>query len=297
MPHENAHDSMPVDVPLVRRLISDQFPDWAHLPINPVESQGHDNRTFRLGETMSVRLPSADRYAASLETERLWLPRLGPHLPLPIPTPLAMGAPAHGYPWQWSINTWVIGENAALGHIDDPNQFAEDLAHFLNALQRIDAHGGPTPGRDNFFRGGDPAVYDAQTRACIDALCDVVDPRAAGEVWASALDAHRSGPDVWVHGDMAAGNLLVKGGRLSAVIDFGQLAVGDPACDVTIAWTFFSGAGRRTFRAKLSVDESTWLRGRGWGLWKALLELQRHRHANAAEAAKVMRVIDDILAD
>ena len=297
MTRESSHDSVQIDAPLVARLIADQFPDWADLPVRPVKNSGHDNGTFHLGDEMSVRLPSAQRYAAHTTTEHVWLPKLAPHLPLPIPIPLASGEPAHGYPWHWTINRWLAGENAAIGRIDDPSQFAKDLAHFLNALQTIEAKDAPAPGLDNFFRGGELSVYDDETRECIDELRDVVDPRAATAIWESSLQAKSSGPPVWVHGDVAVGNLLVERGRLCAVIDFGQLAAGDPACDVTIAWTLFTEESRETFRAELSVDEATWARGRGWGLWKALLDLRRHRPSNPAEAARAQRVINDIDSD
>jgi len=246
---------------------------------------------------MSIRIPSAHRYAQHVETERLWLPRLAPHLPLPIPTPLAIGKPAHGYPWPWSVNRWLDGENATIERIDGLSLFARDLANFLNRLRSIDTTDAPTPGPDNFYRGGDLAVYDTETRECIDELQNVVDARAVTAVWESALNATWSGPTVWLHGDVASSNLLVKDGRLSAVIDFGQLAAGDPACDLTIAWTLFSGASREEFRRSLSVDDATWSRGRGWGLWKALLELREYQRTKRVESADGRSVIDDILSD
>jgi aminoglycoside phosphotransferase (APT) family kinase protein len=297
MAQDDPCDAAPIDVDLVQRLVADQFPKWAHLPIRPVKTSGHDNRTFRLGPEMSVRIPSAHRYAAYVETEQLWLPKLAPHLPLPIPTPLALGKPAHGYPWAWSVNKWLDGESASIERVNDLSLFASDLANFLNRLRTIDAADGPSPGPDNFYRGGDLAVYDDQVRECIDELQGVVDPKAATAVWESALNAAGSGPAVWVHGDVAAGNLLVKGGRLSAVIDFGQLAVGDPACDVTIAWTFCLGASRDVFRRELSVDEATWSRGRGWGLWKALLGIRKYRRNEQFEFANARQVVDDILSE
>ena len=295
MTREDPQNAVTIDVPLVQLLVADQFPKWARLPIRPVKTSGHDNRTFRLGSEMSVRIPSAYRYAMHVETEHLWLPRLAPHLPLPIPTPLASGQPAHGYPWCLSVNSWLDGEVATIKRIDDFSMFARDLANFLNRLKTIETADGPSPGPDNLYRGGDLAVYDAETRECIDELQDVVDAKAATAVWESALDAAWSGPGVWVHGDVAAGNLLVKGGKLIAVIDFGQLATGDPACDVAIAWTLFRGASREVFRTALSSHEATWSRGRGWGLWKALLEIRKYRRTDTVEFARARQVLDDIL--
>ena len=268
---------------------------WADLPIAPVLPGGHDNRTFYLGDEMSVRLPSRDAYTAHVAIEHEWLPKLEPQLPLRIPVPLGKGEPSLDYPWPWSVNRWIEGDTASMDRIGDIVEFAKDLASFLNALQSIDATGGPRPGRHNFFRGGGLAVYDSETRQCIDLLQDVIDPDAAISIWEAAVEERSDREPVWVHGDVAAGNLLVKDGRLCGVIDFGQLAAGDPSCDVTIAWTLFSGHSREVFRAELAVDEGTWVRGRGWGLWKALLHLRDHRSHGPEEAAKAERVARDIL--
>ena len=287
----------PIDVALVRRLVAAQFPQWADLPVRPVALGGWDNRTFHLGETMTVRLPSAASYSLQVEKEQRWLPRLAPLLPLPIPVPLAMGEPAEGYPWHWSIYRWLDGEPAATGHIADPRQFATTLGQFLRALQRIDATGGPPPGSHNFHRGGSLAVYDGETRQALAALAGRIDNGLAREVWEAALSTTWDGPPVWVHGDVAAGNLLVRNGVLSAVIDFGSSAVGDPACDLYIAWTFLEGQSRDAFRAALLLDEATWARGRGWTLWKALITLAALPGTNALAASEFRRVLDEVLTD
>ncbi|PLU75165.1 aminoglycoside phosphotransferase, partial [Sinorhizobium medicae] len=139
---------MPViDAVLARRLIATQFPQWADLPVRPVEFGGWDNRTFRLGKHMTVRLPSAAHYALQVEKEQEWLPRLAPSLPLPVPVPLAMGRPGEGYPWHWSVYEWRHGEIATRAQIADLSRFATTIGEFLAALQRIDAQGGPPPGQ------------------------------------------------------------------------------------------------------------------------------------------------------
>jgi aminoglycoside phosphotransferase (APT) family kinase protein len=286
-----------INISLVRRLVAAQFPQWADLHIKPVEFGGWDNRTFHLGDEMSVRLPSAQGYAAQVEKEHLWLPRLAPLLPLPIPSPLAMGAPGEGYPWRWSVYRWIDGEVATIEHITDLHEFATTLAHFLTALQGIDPSGGPLPGAHNFYRGGPLTVYDAETRQALAALGGEIDADAAMAVWEAALDAKWQVPPVWVHGDVAVGNLLVKEGKLSAVIDFGCCSVGDPACDLVITWTFFSGQSREAFRAGLSVDGAAWARGRGWALWKALITLAAAIHTDEAKAKDARRVIDEVLTD
>ncbi|TGQ46672.1 MULTISPECIES: aminoglycoside phosphotransferase family protein [unclassified Mesorhizobium] len=288
--------ALSIDSGLVRRLVAAQFPEWAGLPVIPVEPGGWDNRTFRLGDDMSVRLPSAAAYVAQVEKEHRWLPRLAPLLPLPIPVPLAKGAPAQGYSWPWSVYRWLRGTPATADLIADPTRFARSLAGFLVALYRVDATGGPPAGQHNFHRGGQLSVYDAETRAALSALAGRIDTAAAKVLWAAALGSEWQRPPVWVHGDVAWGNLLVEDGKLCGIIDFGSSAVGDPACDLVIAWTGFSGESRQAFRDALPLDEQTWARGRGWALWKALITASGY-DGNQREAERSWRVIDEVLAD
>ena len=284
-----------IDDTLVRRMVAAQFPQWADLPVRAASFGGWDNKTFLLGEHMIVRLPSAAGYSVQVEKEHRWLPKLAPFLPLPIPTPLATGEPADSYPWRWSIYRWIEGDAAAPERIADLSGFASSLARFLIALQRIDTTDGPRPGPHNFWRGGSLSTYDAETRQGIALLKGKIDTKAATEVWEAALKTTWDHPPLWVHGDVSAGNLLVKSGRLSSVIDFGMLGVGDPACDLSIAWTLFSGESRRAFRAMLPLDAGTWARGRAWTLWKALIVAAGLIETNAVEAARPWRVIDEVL--
>jgi aminoglycoside phosphotransferase (APT) family kinase protein len=277
-----------IDADLVARLIAAQFPEWAELEIRPVEPGGWDNRTFRLGDELSVRLPSGDGYAAQVDKEQRWLPRLAPHLPLPIPAPVARGVPGEGYPFAWSVVRWLEGEPASPATIADPTEFAAALADFLTALARVDASDGPPPGPHNFWRGGPVRTYEQETLEAIDALGRRIPRRAALAVWDDAVHAGRPGEPVWFHGDVAAGNLLVRDGRLSAVIDFGSCGVGDPACDLVIAWTLLSGESRAAFRAALAADDAAWARGRGWALWKALITFDDPASPH---------VVDEVLAD
>ncbi|WP_420595773.1 aminoglycoside phosphotransferase family protein [Deinococcus sp.] len=282
---------------LVDQLIAGQFPQWASLPVTPVEPGGHDNRTFRLGDTMSVRLPSGGGYVPQVEKEQRWLPHLASRLPLPIPVPLAQGLPSADYPWPWSVYRWLEGENAESAHIADLPQLATDLGAFLSVLHRLEDAGGPAPGPDNFFRGGPLAVYDAEAQQAIEQLRSEVDSAAAKQVWNAALSATRTVPPVWFHGDVSAANLLTRRGRLSAVIDFGCAGVGDPACDLTIAWTMFAGESREVFRTALPADADTWARARGWALWKALISLAEYRHTDALKAQAARRVVAEVLND
>ena len=270
---------------LVSRLVAAQFPHWARLPVRPVKLDGWDNTTYRLGDDLSVRLPSAEAYVPQVEKEHRWLPVLAPQLPLPIPEPLAKGAPGHGFPWPWSVYRWLAGDHATVERIADLTRFATELGDFLAALYEVDPAGGPAAGAHSFFRGGPLTTYDAQTREALSVLSGVFDAEAATELWESALAAEWHGAPVWVHGDVTASNLLVVDGRLSAVIDFGCSAVGDPACDTVIAWTFFFGDSREAFRDRLRLDEGTWARGRGWALWKALITLAKGGDDIDADAA------------
>ena len=282
---------------LAARLVAEQFPQWAGLPVRRVDADGHDNTTFRLGQTMSVRLPSGPAYVEAVEKERRWLPVLARQLPLPIPEPLAKGAPGCGFPRPWSVYRWIDGGPATAENVTDMPGFAADLADFLTALYRIDPAGGPAPGTHNFFRGGPVAVYDSQTQASLAALDGHIDTALAAEVWQAALRATWAGPPVWFHGDAQPGNLLLRYGRLGAVIDFGTCGVGDPACDTTIAWTFLSGESSRVFKERLPFDEATWTRGRGWAIWKAMLVLVGALEDDPEDAAYTKGVIEAILAD
>lgn len=294
---DQTETAVAINTPLVRRLIETQFPQWTHLPIRKVEPGGWDNRTFLLGETMSVRLPSAAGYAAQVASEQHWLPRLAPQLPLPIPAPLALGKPAEGYPWPWSVYSWLEGETAIEERIGDLGQFATDLASFLAALHRIDTTGGPPAGPQNFFRGGSLTVYDGQTREALRLLEGRIDTTAARAIWEEALATEWRHSPVWVHGDIAWGNLLVKEGKLAAIIDFGSSAIGDPACDLAIAWTLFRKASRDAFRAALPLDAGTWARGRAWTLWKAMITVSGQIGRSAEEIGISTRVIDAVVAD
>ena len=284
-----------IDASLVARLVAEQFPPWADLPVKPVALGGWDNRTFHLGESMLVRLPSRAAYAAQVEKEQGWLPKLAAALPLPIPSPLAMGRPTDEYPWPWSIYGWLEGETATRERIADLARFAVDLAAFLAALQRADTSDGPLAGPHSFFRGGPLDTYDGETREAVAKLGDRIDSAAVIAVWDAALASRWEGAPAWVHGDVAPGNLLVEDGRLSAVIDFGCSAIGDPACDLVIAWTFFAGADREAFRAARPLDAATWARARGWTLWKALIVWAALPGANPLGAEPSRRIVEELV--
>jgi aminoglycoside phosphotransferase (APT) family kinase protein len=300
MPSGRMHaDEVDTDVPVVGRLLAAQFPQWAGLPIDPVSVRGTDNTLYRLGDDKVVRLPRTERTGVALEKERLWLPRLAPFLPLAVPIPLAEGAPDAGYPFEWSVYRWLKGENATTERVADLRQLATDLAQFITALQRIDPTDGPSPGEHNVFRGEPLAARDAGTRAAIVALRGEIDVDAVSAAWESDLRSPGwEQPPVWIHGDLDSRNMLVEGGRLSAVIDWGCLGVGDPACDVMVAWKVLTADTRDLFRTALSVDESTWARARGWALSQALVALSYYTlEANAVLVFEARRWMAEVLAD
>jgi aminoglycoside phosphotransferase (APT) family kinase protein len=287
-------DELDIDVALARRLLSSQFPDWASLPLAPVLPAGTDHAIFRLGDDMTVRLPRRQGIEAQADLEREWLPRLAPQLPLAIPVPLAVGVPDGGYPFRWAVNSWLPGEPAGRERLRDPCETATDLARFVAALQRIDSTGAPTAGR------GEPlATRERQTRWWLATLDGVVDTAAVIAVWEQALAAPSwDGPPLWVHGDLDSRNLLALDGRLSGLVDFGGLGVGDPACDVGTAWKLFSGEARDRFRAELSVDDATWRRARGHVLSQSLGALSYYTlENNAVLVLEARRWLDEVLSD
>jgi aminoglycoside phosphotransferase (APT) family kinase protein len=283
-----------VDAKQVRGLVADQFPQWADLPVRPVANGGWDNWTFHLGDAMLARLPSAAEYALAVDKEQRWLPALAPRLPLAIPAPLAKGQPGAGYPFAWSVYHWLDGEPASAERINDSVRFAVDLADFLAALQSVDTTDAPRPGKHNWFRGGTLRTYDGLAQRALTALDGHVDIDLARTIWKNALDARWDGVESWFHGDLAQGNLLLNGGELAAVIDFGTCGVGDPSCDYAIAWTLLTADGRRVFRKRLSVDDAAWARGRGWALWKTLDTCAHTLGRADEEAANALRVLGEI---
>jgi aminoglycoside phosphotransferase (APT) family kinase protein len=235
-----------------------------------------------------------------VDKEQRWLPALAPHLPLAVPVPLARGSPAEGYPWHWSVCRWLAGENATVAGFGDLCDAARDLARFLAALRGIDPTGGPPAGPENFSRGVPLATRDASTRAGLAALRGQLDVGAATAVWEAALRApHTPPPPHTHHPHHYPPNLHHPGGRLTGVIDFGCLGVGDPACDLAPAWALFSGESREVFRAAIGVDDATWARGRGWALSLAVGAVAHpyYPETNPTLVASARRAIAEVLAD
>lgn len=286
-------DEVHTDEHLVRRLITAQFPLWASLPIKAVRSMATVNAIYRLGDHLCVRLPRVEEWARDLDKEWRWLPRLAPRLSLRVPEPVAKGRPASSYPFSWAIYRWIDGQPYADGLIDDERQAARDLAQFVSKLRRIESTvGAPRGGRKPLRE------LDAPTRAAIEASRGVIDGDATIVAWERALEAPAwKGTPVWVHADLLRSNLLVHGGRIRAVIDFGGVGVGDPAADVIAPWSVFGRDGRETFRDVLDVDDGTWNRARGYALHQAALIIPYYRETNPGFVSLAKRTIEEVLAD
>ena len=286
-------DEVPTDAALVRRLLIGQFPEWSDLPITLVDSYGTDHDIYRLGEHLAARLPRIGWATRQAAIEARWLPRVSAQLPLAVPVPVGLGEPAEGYPFVWSVHEWLPGENAN-GTITDLGRAAVDLAGFVRALRGVDtagAHQRPPGGR-----GGPHTEHDETIRRCVAELGDRVDGPAVLRSWQQSLDVGPwDGAEVWVHGDLLPGNLLVVAGRLSAVIDFGGLNVGDPSCDLQPAWNVFAGKSRDRFRDELAVDEAAWLRGRGWALAQAITALPYYWDTNPGMVRQASHALAQVL--
>ncbi|GHG24352.1 MULTISPECIES: aminoglycoside phosphotransferase family protein [Amycolatopsis] len=279
-----------IDTALVRRLVGTQFPQWAGRPLTRYAPAGSDHVIHRLGDELSVRLPRHAGAIGQAAKEAEWLPRLAPQLPLAVPVPVAVGEPDFGYPWPWAVSRWLDGEVATVEALSGSHEAAVELAGFLTALHRFDGEAADLAVRPL-------AIRDAATRAAIEEVGDAFDPSALTGLWDAALAAPAwAGPPVWCHGDFHTGNLLTAGGRPSAVIDFGELGPGDPACDLMIAFTLMSAGTRATFRTALGVDEATWTRGRGWALATGLTAYLAYAAVDPRVAAQTTRQITEALA-
>ncbi|MDW4573691.1 aminoglycoside phosphotransferase family protein [Microbacterium sp. M3] len=276
-----------IDVTLARQLVAAQFPRWRDLPLRPVRNGGNDHRVFRLGDDLSVRLPSAAEYVPQVRKEQAWLPRLAPAVRLPIPTVEGVGEPSPLFPAPWSVYGWLPGAPASVAPVDDAGGFAADLAAFLAELGEADPTDAPGPGPHSAFRGGPLEHWDDEMSDLLLRVHGRERDLAAG-IWRDALAAPFTGSPRWFHGDVSLNNLLVRDGRLAAVIDFGCSGAGDPACDTVFRWTSPDAVARAQFHRDHAVDDATWARGRGWALWKGLIMITNKPPGQAEFARQVL---------
>ncbi|WP_313357250.1 aminoglycoside phosphotransferase family protein [Microbacterium sp.] len=281
-----------IDADLIRGLLREQFPAWAELPVHPVVHAGNDHRMFRLGRELVVRLPAAVAYVPQVRKEQQWLPRLRRQLTLQIPEVVGRGDPSDAFPAPWSVYDWIDGRRPEPALLGEDEAAATALGDFLSVLQDIDSAGGPVPGSHSAGRGAPVEQWDDQVSERLGLLPARQRDRAAG-VWRDATTSPHEAAAVWLHGDVAIGNLLVDAQHsLRAVLDFGCSAVGDPACDTVIFWTQFRAKARQAFRRSLRLDDATWARGAGWALWKGLIMLT---NAAPGQSEFARRVLHELL--
>jgi aminoglycoside phosphotransferase (APT) family kinase protein len=287
-------DEVEVDQDLVRRLLAEQAPGWAGLPLSRVPAWGTDHVIYRLGEDLSVRLPKIGWAAAQGEQEQRWLPVIAARVAVEVPVPLFVGQPHGGYPYRWYVSPWLAGHNPQPA--GDLTSLAADLADFVLDLQRLDTAGAPRAARS--ARGGPLVQADASTRQAAELLRGQADVDALLAVWEAGVRAPAwHGPPRWVHGDLMEGNLLVRRGRLAAVIDWGSCKAADPAIDLLAAWSLFDRTSRAAFRDRLGfVDEPMWLRGRAWAVSAAVHALPYYRDTNPDIVARSWRMVNAVLA-
>lgn len=290
-------DEVDIDAPLVARLLAEQFPRWAGLPVQVVTSSGTDNVTVRVGANLAVRLPRAAWAQGQVEKDLTWLPRLAPELPLAVPQALGLGSPTEEFPFSWGVYRWLEGTPFRRDQLTDPSAAARELAEFVHCLQGIDATRAPIP-HDVFSRGTPLAPRDELFRAPVEELRDEFDTGLVLAAWEASLAVGAwAGPPRWIHGDLMPGNVLVADGRLAAVIDFATAGAADPAGDLLGAWYLFGGDSRRAFRDALEIDEHAWVRARGWTLSLEMIALPYYRTRKPAVVLNVKRLIAELLAD
>ncbi|MGW4497946.1 aminoglycoside phosphotransferase family protein [Micromonospora sp. NPDC004336] len=290
-------DQIDVPVDVVTALVADQFPRWRGLPVRPIASHGTVSALFRLGEDIVLRFPLRPgldpELLDDLRREQESARRIAAHVPLQVPEPLALGEPGEGYPGPWTAYRWIPGETASADGIGDPVGFAHDLADFVRALHGMDTGGRAWDGRT---RGGPLPARDDYVRRCLAKSGHLVDTSRLAPVWQECRDAApHGGPDVWIHADLMPGNLLVRDGRLAAVIDLETVCVGDPAVDLMPAWNLLPPHARESYRRALGVDDATWARGRGWALVQAIGALFYYVDTNPVMADTARHTLDAVL--
>jgi aminoglycoside phosphotransferase (APT) family kinase protein len=285
-------DEVRIDVAIVRRLVDEQFPEWAGLQIREVESTGTVNAIHRIGEAACARLPRRSRSAGGIVRELRWLPWVAKRISLAIPRPIGAGRPGSIYPFPWGLYRWIDGQPYSNEGVEDERQAARDLAQFVLELRSLDTSGAPPAGRKPLLE------LDSDTRSAIEAADSLIDARGALAAWDEALaTAVFHGEAVWIHADLLRPNTLTRSGRIRAILDFGAAGAGDPAADVIAAWSIFGPVGREEYRSTLNVDDETWRRARGYALHQAALIIPYYSKTNPAFTALAQRTVKQVLLD
>ena len=287
-------DEFEVSESLVRKLIENQCPQWASLFIKSIDSSGTVHALFRLGSEYVIRLPRIEGAIVNMKKEWKWLPKLAPLLKVPISEPVFKGKPAADYPWCWTVARWHNGDNPSFEQENELEWVAKDLAHFINDLHQIELPNGPASRRGTALNEQN---FDEETRKAILELEGEIDTKFVTSLWnyLSNRPAWDRYP-VWIHGDLLPGNIILQNQRLQAVIDFSDVGVGDPACDLVISWCLFNSNSQEIFRKSLKdIDEHTWERGRGWALSIALILLPYYKERNPVMAKLARQMLKNVL--
>ena len=288
-----------ISTSLVKKLINNQYPEYKDLTIKPVEKQGWDNRPYRLGENKLIRLPSAEYYSIKIPKEQKYLPLIAPYLTTNISKPIKIGNPSSLYPFNFAIYNWIDGVSANLLKFNNKKLeiLATQLAIFLTELHSINNIAGPPPGKHNGWGGDELNLFDEKAKNQINELKNIINQSKSLDLWEKAKKSKWDKKPVWIHGDFYFGNFLIKNNELTGVIDFGGIAKADPAKDLVIAWTFLRNKSRDIFKNKITYDSDTWIRAKGWALWKATFELCKTKNKASEYANSQKRIINDILTD
>ena len=281
-------DEIPVDEKLVGRLVRDQFPNWARLPVS-LAATGTVNAMYRLGDSMVVRLPFVPD-STGIDFEAEWLPKIARGLNVAIPSVLGIGEPTSAYPLPWLVLNWLEGDIVVPGELENAAGLASDLAAFITDIRRLDPIGAPAG-----YRCGSLQLLDSEVRKCLSEVGDLVNVPGLLLLWQRALDAHPwAGAPVWAHCDLLSGNALASDGRLSGILDFTSAGVGDPACDLMAGWSMLPAASREIFRELLGTEDDEWDRGRGWALSQAAIALPYYRNTFPAMATTSLQILGEL---
>lgn len=281
-----------IDTKLVHRLLDSQCRQWTHLSLESVISSGTDHALFRLGKELVIRLPRLDGAINNINKEWEWLPQISPFLKTPISEPLFKGTSTEFYPYPWLVSPWHQGSNPLLEQENEYEQLAKDLASFINQFHTIPLVNGP------YSRRGVPLkAFDEETRNAIQQLDGEIRTKQVTKIWEHFLELpYWQKAPVWVHGDLLPGNIIIDNNRLNAVIDFSDLGVGDPACDLIVAWSLFNRNSRIVFKKHLlDLDEQTWQRGQGLALSIALIILPYYKHTNPGLVSVAKNMLRNVL--
>jgi len=279
---------------LAKNMLEEQFPQFKDLEITDIKIGGWDNKVFRLGDDKLIKMPIAKKYEIQIDTTFHWLPKLANHLPFKIPQPLGRGKPSPAYPFKWAIYNWIEGDTVFESKNIDGEKFADDLVTFIKDLHKINIDNAPAPSIHNFYRGGDLRIYDTEIIASISALKGKIDYRKAMQIWEKSIASQYHDSPLWIHGDLSLGNILLEEGQIKAIIDFGMIAAGDPACDLAVAYNIFTADVREEFIIKMDMKKDVWDRAKGWALWKSLISFANPKATNVVEATRAKFVLKEL---